>query len=56
MAEQECFTIDMSDSPLGSSGAMCVSKNLKSCKNLKEIQLANCEIKDTGAKVLFEEL
>ena len=46
----------MSDSPLCTGGARCVAKLLGICKGLKEIQLSNCEIGDTGAQSLFEEL
>jgi len=48
--------IDMSDSPLGSAGAKCVSGLISYCKNLVSINLSQCEIKDQGAKCLFEDL
>jgi hypothetical protein len=44
----------MSDSPLGSGGAKCVAELLYLCEGLKEIHLSSCEIKDAGAKNLFE--
>ena len=56
VAENECNTIDMSDSPLKSYGAKCVAEMLKVCKQLEEIALSNCEIEDQGAKHLFENL
>lgn len=48
--------IEMSDSPIRSQGAECVAAAIGLCKNLIEVRLANCEIKDIGAKKLFEEL
>lgn len=46
----------MSDSPLGSGGARCVACLISLCKNLSSINLSQCNIKDSGAKILFEEL
>ena len=46
----------MSDSSLGSAGAKIVARSLHLCKNLSEINLRKCEIKDAGAKALFDEL
>ena len=48
--------IEMSDSPIGSGGAKAVAAVLCLCDHLKEVQMANCEIRDAGAKCLFEEL
>ena len=48
--------LDMSDSPLGSGGARCVAGLLPYCKSLTIINLSQCEIKDLGAKCLFDEL
>lgn len=56
VAENECSTVDMSDSPLGSAGAIAVASMIKLCKSLQEIHLMNCEIKDAGAIALFDEL
>ena len=48
--------IEMSDSPIGSSGAKCVAAAVTFCEGLKEMKLSNCEIKDSGAKALFDEI
>ena len=48
--------IEMSDSPIRSQGASCVATAISLCRNLVEVRLANCEIKDAGAIKLFEEL
>ena len=46
----------MSDSPIGSSGAKCVAADISFCEGLEDMRLSNCEIKDSGAKALFEEM
>ena len=48
--------IEMSDSPIGSSGAKCVAAAINFCEGLVEMKLVNCNIKDSGAKSLFDEL
>jgi len=48
--------IEMSDSAIGSTGAKCVGAAVAFCTNLKEMRLSNCEIKDMGAKALFDEI
>ena len=48
--------IEMSDSPIKSQGAECVAAAITFCENVNEINLANCEIKDSGARKLFESL
>jgi hypothetical protein len=48
--------IEMSDTPLGDHGAQAVSAAVPYCEALKEINMSNCEIKDAGAKFLFDEL
>ena len=47
--------IDMSDCPFGSEGAKCVAAAVSFCDGLEDIKLRNCEIRDAGAKALFEE-
>lgn len=49
-------SIEMSDTPIGSHGAQAVSAAVPYCDSLKEIHMSNCEIKDAGAKFLFDEL
>jgi hypothetical protein len=49
-------SIEMSDSPIGSSGAKCVAAAISFCEGLIEMKLSNCEIKDSGAKALFDEM
>lgn len=46
----------MSDSPPIGAGCSIVANNLFMCSKLIEIHLANCEIKDSGAKLLFKAL
>lgn len=46
----------MSDSQLGTGRTHYVAHKLIQCKSLKEIHLSNCEITDSGAEALFEEL
>lgn len=46
----------MSDSPIGSSGAKCVAAAISFCEGLEDMRLSNCDIKDSGAKALFEEM
>ena len=48
--------IEMSDSQIGSSGAKCVAAAINFCEGLLEMKLANCSIKDQGARSLFDEL
>lgn len=48
--------IEMSDSPIGSSGAKCVAAAINFCDGLLEMRLSNCDIKDAGARSLFDEL
>lgn len=48
--------IDMSDSQIGSGGAKCVATAITFCEGLEEMRLANCGIKDAGARSIFEEL
>jgi hypothetical protein len=48
--------IEMSDSPIGSSGAKCVAAAVTFCEHLTEMKLNNCMIKDSGAKALFDEM
>ena len=48
--------IEMSDSAIGSGGAKCVAAAINFCEGLLEMKLANCSIKDSGARSLFEEL
>ena len=48
--------IEMSDSAIGSGGAKCVAAAINFCEGLEELKLANCSIKDSGARSLFEEL
>ena len=47
--------IEMSDSPIKSQGAECVSAAISFCENVFEVRLANCEIRDAGAIKLFAE-
>jgi hypothetical protein len=49
-------TIEMSETPIGSSGAKCVAAAISFCEGLVQMQLKECEIKDSGAKELFDEL
>ena len=49
-------SIEMSDSPIGSSGAKCVAAAVTFCEGLVEMKLSNCEIKDSGARALFDEI
>jgi hypothetical protein len=46
----------MSDTPIGSSGAKCVAAAVTFCEGLTEMKLSNCEIKDSGARALFDEI
>ena len=46
----------MQDSPIGSSGAKCVAAAINFCEGLLEMKLSNCNIKDSGARSLFDEL
>ena len=48
--------IEMSDSPIGSSGAKCVAAAVTFCEGLQEMKLSNCDIKDSGARALFDEI
>lgn len=48
--------IEMSESPIGSTGAKCVAAAVPFCSQLKDLKLSNCEIKDAGAKALFDEI
>ena len=48
--------IEMSDSPIGSGGAKCVAAAINFCESLIEMKLSNCDIKDSGARSLFDEL
>ena len=54
--EDGSHLIEMSDSPIKSQGAECVAAAINFCEAVKEIKLANCDIKDHGAYKLFEEL
>jgi Ran GTPase-activating protein (RanGAP) involved in mRNA processing and transport len=54
--ESNACIIEMSDTPLGSGGARCVAGLLNFCSSLTEINLSQCDIKDAGAKCLFEDL
>ena len=56
MVENDISQLDFSDSPLGSGGARCVASAISCCKDRHEIHLSNCEIQDSGALALFEEL
>ena len=56
IVEESSPMIEMSDSPIRSQGASCVSTAISLCRNLIEVRLANCEIRDAGAIKLFEEL
>jgi hypothetical protein len=49
VVEDESTVVEMSDSPIRSQGAECVATALRVCQSVKEIRLANCEIKDIGA-------
>ena len=51
--EDGSHMIEMSDSPIKSQGAECVATAIAFCENVNEINLANCEIKDSGAIKLF---
>ena len=46
----------MSDSPIGSGGAKCVAAAINFCEGLTEMKLMSCNIKDSGARSLFDEL
>ena len=46
----------MSESPIKSQGAQCVSQAIANCETVIEIRLANCDIRDKGAVKLFDEL
>ena len=48
--------IEMSDSAIGSSGAKCVAAAINFCESLLEMRLSNCNVKDSGARSLFDEL
>lgn len=48
--------VDMSDSPPIGAGCLVVANNLYLCNKLQEIHLSSCEIKDSGAKLLFKAL
>ena len=48
--------IEMSDSAIGSSGAKCVAAAINFCESLLEMRLSNCNIKDSGARSMFDEL
>ena len=47
--------IEMSDSPIRSQGAECVAAAITFCEAVVEVKLADCEIKDAGAIILFGE-
>lgn len=49
-------SIEMSDTPIGSSGAKCVAAAVTFCESLVDMKLSNCEIKDSGARALFDEI
>ncbi len=49
-------SIEMSDTPIKCYGAQAVSAAVPYLESLKEILMSNCEIKDAGAKFLFDEL
>ena len=49
-------TVEMSDTPIGSSGAKCVAAAVTFCEGLVEMKLSNCDIKDSGAIALFDEI
>ncbi len=48
--------IEMMDVSIGSSGAKCVAAAVTFCEGLQEMKLSNCDIKDSGAKALFDEI
>ena len=48
--------IDITDSPIGNSGAEFIALAIPDCLGLTELRLSNCNIKDDGFKVLFEHL
>ena len=48
--------IEMSDSPIKSQGAECVAAAICFCENVYEVLLKNCDIRDAGAKMLFNEI
>ena len=54
--EDNSHVIEMSESPIKSQGAECVAAAVTFCEFVKEIRLANCDIRDMGAFKLFEEL
>ena len=54
--EDRSIIIEMSDSPIKSQGAMCVADAIHSCDAVREIKLANCEIRDRGAIAIFQKL
>ena len=54
--EDGARVIEMSDSPIKSAGAECVAAAITFCEAVVEIRLANCDIKDSGAQKLFNEL
>lgn len=56
IVEDNSPMIEMSDAPIRSQGASCVATAIGLCKNLVEVRLANCDIRDAGAIKLFEEL
>lgn len=54
--EDGSVSIEMSDSPIKSQGAECVAAAITFCENVTEVRLAHCDIKDSGAEKLFNEL
>jgi hypothetical protein len=49
-------TIDISDTPVGNIGAMCVAAVMTLSDSLTDVKMRNCGIGDSGALNLFEEL
>lgn len=51
--DQKEKTIQISDTPMGNIGAVCVAAVLTMCDCLTEVRMSNCGIKDEGAINLF---
>jgi hypothetical protein len=51
--EQNEKEINISDTPVGNIGAMCVAAVLTLSESLTEVRMRNCEIRDEGVINLF---
>lgn len=49
MVENKDKFLEMSDCPMGSTGAIYVSNAVSTFEHVQEMQLSNCEIPDPGA-------